>query len=83
VEYSGRGEGLEAYTGRLPHRNHLQITLLREIAVLTKAGMEVMALQHISHAVSQSLILMEFSEEEMKGFQEYSPQSSHLQPTRP
>jgi hypothetical protein len=65
-------------TVRLPHRNHLQITLLREIAVLTKADMEVMTLQHISHAVSQSLTLMEFSEEEMDVFQEYSPQSLHL-----
>ena len=65
-------------TGRLPHRNHLQITLLRETALLTKAGMEVMTLQHISHAVSQSLTLMEFSEEEMDGLQEYSPKSRHL-----
>jgi hypothetical protein len=40
--------------------------------------MEVMTLQHISHAVSQSLTLMEFSEEEMDVFQEYSPQSFHL-----
>ena len=62
-------------TGRLPHRNHLQITLLREITVLTKSGMEVMTLQHICHVVSQSLKLMEFSEEEMDDLQEYSPQS--------
>jgi hypothetical protein len=40
-------------TGRLPHRNHLQITLIREIALLTKADMETMTLEHISHAVSQ------------------------------
>ncbi len=63
-----RRDKQKRYTGRLPHRNHLQIMLLREIAVLTKAGMEVMTLQHISHEVSQSLILMEFSEEEMKGY---------------
>ena len=60
-------------TGRLPHWNHLQITLLREIALLTKTGMAAMTVQHISHAVSQSLTLMEFSEEEMEGLQEYSP----------
>ncbi len=64
-------------TGRLPYRNHLQITLLREIALLTKAGMEAMTSQHISHAVVQSLTLMEFSEE-MEGLQEYSPKSRHL-----
>jgi hypothetical protein len=65
-------------TGRLPYRNHLQITLLREIALLTKAGMKAMTSQHISHVVVQSLMLMEFSEEEMEGLQEYSPKSRHL-----
>ena len=65
-------------TDRLPYRNHLQITLLREIALLTKAGMKAMTSQHISHVVVQSLTLMEFSEEEMEGLQEYSPKSRYL-----
>jgi hypothetical protein len=57
---------------------HIGIIFRSEIAVLTKAGMEVMTFQHISHEVSQSLTLMEFSKEEMNDFQEYSPQSRHL-----
>ncbi len=40
---------------RLPYRNHLQITLLREIALLTKAGMKAMTSQHISHVVVQTV----------------------------
>ena len=66
------------HTCRLPHRNHLQIMLLREIALLTKGGMEVMTQQHITHAMTQSMVLMEFSEEEMEVLKEYIPTSRHL-----
>ena len=65
-------------TCRLPHRNHLQIMLLREIALLTKAGMEIMTQQYITHAVAQSVVLMEFSEEDMEALTEYTPASRHL-----
>ena len=65
-------------TCRLPHRNHLQIMLLREIALLTKAGMEIMTQQYITHAVAQSVVLMEFSEEDMEDLKEYTPTSRHL-----
>ena len=65
-------------TCRLPHRNHLQIMLLRQIALLTKAGMEIMTQQYITHAVAQSMVLMEFSEEDMEDLKEYTPASRHL-----
>jgi len=40
--------------------------------------MEVMTLQHVSHAVAHSLTLMEFSDEEVEGLQTYSLKSRHL-----
>ena len=40
--------------------------------------METMTSKHISHAVFQSLVLVEFSEEEMDVLQDYTPTSRYL-----
>ena len=65
-----RKDSQKRHTCRFPHRNHLQITLLRKIALLTKGDMEVMTKLHITHPVTQSLTLMEFSEEDLQEYRD-------------
>ena len=78
LKVSCREGSQKRHTCRLPHRNHLQITLLWEMTLFTKTGMESMTQQHIANAVTQNMSLVEFSEEEMEDLQEYTPTSLHL-----